>query len=162
MTITLIAAVARNGVIGADNALLWRLPADMKFFKSRTVGKPVLMGRKTFESLGRPLKDRTNIVLSRTLAEAPEGCILVRTAEEAIDVYAKEELMVIGGAELYRQLLGKADRLVLTEIDESFEGDAFFPAFDRAEWNLVSSTDGVLDEKNRHPHVFCIYERKRV
>ncbi|MBB6638376.1 dihydrofolate reductase [Cohnella thailandensis] len=161
MTITLIAAVAQNGVIGIDNALPWRLPADMKFFKSETVGKPVLMGRKTFESLGKPLKDRTNIILSRTLGQAPEGCVLVRSAEEAVEKFGHDELMVIGGAEIYRQLIGRADRLVLTEVGASFEGDAYFPEFDRSEWVLVSRTEGIRDEKNVHPHAFCVYERKR-
>jgi Dihydrofolate reductase len=161
MTITLIAAVAQNGVIGIDNALPWRLPADMKFFKSETIGKPVLMGRKTFESLGKPLKDRTNIILSRTLAQAPEGCVLVRAAEDAVEKFGHGELMVIGGAEIYRQLIGRADRLVLTEVGGSFEGDAYFPEFDRSEWVLVSRTEGVQDEKNTHPYAFCVYERKR-
>ncbi|RUS46850.1 dihydrofolate reductase [Cohnella sp. AR92] len=163
MTITLIAAVARNGVIGADNKLIWRLPADMKFFKSQTIGKPVLMGRKTFESLGKPLVDRTNIILSRTLETAPDSCVLVRTADEAIErVGSEEELMVIGGAEIYRLLIGRADRLVLTEIRQDFEGDAHFPEFDRSDWELVSRTEGVQDERNTLPYAFCVYERRSV
>lgn len=159
MSVTLIAAVASNGIIGKDNELIWRLPADMAFFKSQTIGKPVLMGRKTFESLKRPLKDRKNVILSRSLPEAPDGCELVRSISEALEKHAGEELMVIGGAEIYAQTLAAADRLVLTEIDRAFEGDASFPAFDRAEWKLVSRTPGVQDERNAMPYSFCVYER---
>ncbi len=159
MTVTLIAAVASNGVIGRNNELPWRLPADMAYFKNQTMGKPVLMGRKTFESLRRPLKDRTNVVLSRTLKEAPEGCELVRTIPEALAKYGGEDLMVIGGAEIYRETLEAADRLLLTELSEPFEGDAFFPEFDRERWRLASREEGVLDERNAIPHFFCVYER---
>ncbi|WP_256757496.1 dihydrofolate reductase [Cohnella sp. WQ 127256] len=159
MTVTFIAAVASNGVIGLDNKLPWRLPADMKYFAKHTTGKPVLMGRKTYESLGRPLKDRTNIILSRTLEEAPEGCQLVHSISEAISQYGDEELMVIGGADIYAQMLEVADRLQLTEIGQPFEGDTYFPDFDRKEWNLVSRDEGVLDDKNLLPHAFCVYER---
>jgi len=161
MTITLIAAVASNGVIGKDNDLPWRLPADMKYFKQQTIGKPVLMGRKTFESLGKPLKDRTNVVLSRSLETAPEGCEIVGSVSEALAKYGDGELMVIGGADIYAQMLGSADRLLLTEIGAPIDGDAYFPAFDRGEWRLVSRTEGVLDDKNALPHAFCVYERQR-
>jgi dihydrofolate reductase len=159
MTVTLIAAVASNGVIGSNNDLPWRLPAEMRYFTQNTLGKPVLMGRKTFESLPKPLKDRTNIILSRTLEEAPEGCQLVRTIQEAVEKYGNEELMVIGGADIYSQMLDAADRILLTEIDHSFEGDAYFPHFDRKEWHLISRTPGILDEKNVWPYTFCVYER---
>lgn len=159
MSVTLIAAVASNGTIGKDNELIWRLPADMAFFKNQTLGKPVLMGRKTFESLKRPLKDRTNIILSRSMPEAPEGCELVRSIPEALEKYGQEELMVIGGAEIYAQTMQAADRLILTEIDVPFEGDAVFPAFNRNEWKLVSRTPGVQDERNTLPYAFCVYER---
>ncbi|MFC4597921.1 dihydrofolate reductase [Cohnella hongkongensis] len=159
MTVTLIAAVAANGAIGRNNELPWRLPADLRYFKNHTVGKPVLMGRKTFESLGRPLKDRKNVVLSRTLERAPEGCELVRSVEEALEKYRDDELMVIGGAEIYRETLGAADRLLLTELAQPFDGDAFFPEFDRTEWRLVSREEGVVDERNVFSHAFCVYER---
>lgn len=159
MTVTLIAAVASNGVIGDNNKLIWRLPADMKYFKQHTLGKSVLMGRKTYESIGQPLKDRTNVILSRSLSEAPEGCILVRSIPEALSKFAGEPLMVIGGADIYAQMLEAADRLQLTEIEQSFEGDAYFPSFNREEWKLVSREEGILDDKNLLPHAFCIYER---
>ncbi|RED60269.1 dihydrofolate reductase [Cohnella lupini] len=159
MTVTLIAAVASNGVIGADNKLIWRLPADMKYFVKQTLGKPVLMGRKTYESLGRPLKDRTNVIMSRSLSKAPEGCILVRTIPEALSMFADEQLMVIGGAEIYAQMLESADRMLLTEIGQPFEGDSYFPSFNRDEWDLVSREAGVQDDKNLLPYAFCVYER---
>jgi dihydrofolate reductase len=159
MTITLIAAVASNGVIGNNNELIWRLPADMKYFRQHTIGKPVLMGRKTFESLGKPLKDRTNVILSRTLQEAPEGCELVKTIPEAIAKFGQDELMVIGGGDIYKQALEIADRLQLTEIDQAFDGDTYFPDFDRQEWKLVSREEGAQDDKNLLPYAFCVYER---
>jgi dihydrofolate reductase len=159
MTVTLIAAVASNGVIGSNNAMPWRLPAEMRYFTHNTIGKPVLMGRKTFESLPKPLKDRKNVILSRTLREAPEGCELVHSIAEALEKYGADELMVIGGSDIYTQTLEAADRLLITEIDQSFEGDAYFPYFDRAVWRLVSRTAGVQDEKNSIPYSFCVYER---
>jgi dihydrofolate reductase len=159
MTVTLIAAVASNGVIGSNNALPWRLPAEMKYFTANTIGKPVLRGRKTFESLPKPLKDRTNVILSRNLQEAPEGCVIVRSLDEALAKYTEDELMVIGGADLYNQTLPYADRLLITEIDQAFEGDTYFPTFDRTEWRLASRMPGVQDEKNTVPYSFCVYER---
>lgn len=161
MAVTMIAAVARNGVIGAGDRLPWRLPADLAYFKRQTLGKTVVMGARTFRSLGRPLPGRHNVVLSRRMAEAPEGCDLVRSVEEALQRYGDRELMVIGGAEVYRQFLPHADRLLLTEIDAEAEGDVFFPPYDRSQWKLVSRTPGLVDEKNTLPHAFCVYERIR-
>lgn len=159
MSITLIAAAAEGGAIGADNKLLWRLPADMAYFKSQTIGKPVLMGRKTFESLPRPLAERTNVILSRTMPEAPEGCVIVRSLQEAIDAYGEGELMVAGGAEVYALALPYADRILLTEVHRRFDGDAFFPKLDPSVWKLVSRTPGPQDERNAIPFDFCVYER---
>lgn len=156
----MIAAAAANGVIGADNRLPWRLPADMAYFVSQTKGKPVLMGRKTFESLSKPLKDRTNVILSRSLQDVPEGCVVVRSVDEALNLFGDGELMVIGGAEVYRLMLPHADRILLTEIGREYEGDAYFPEFDRDRWKLVSRTPGVRDEKNDVPFAFCVYERQ--
>ncbi|MCD9020965.1 dihydrofolate reductase [Cohnella silvisoli] len=159
MTVTFIAAVASNGIIGTDNDLPWRLPAEMKYFTQNTLGKPVLMGRKTFESLLKPLRDRTNVILSRTLEEAPEGCELVRTVQEALVKYGHDELMVIGGAEIFNQMIDVADRMLITEIGQAFDGDAYFPHFDLKEWNLISRVPGTQDEKNTVPFTFCVYER---
>ena len=119
------------------------------------------MGRKTFESLPSPLKDRTNIILSRTLEVAPEGCELVRSVDEAVEKYGDQELMVMGGEEIYTQMLDVADRMLITEIDQSFDGDAYFPDFDRNEWELISRIPGAQDERNVWPFTFCVYERER-
>lgn len=161
MAVTLIAASASNGVIGMNNRLPWRLPADMAYFVKQTKGKQVLMGRKTFESLGKPLKDRTNVILSRTWTDAPEGCVIVRSVEEALARFGEQELMVIGGEEIYRLLLPHADRVLLTEIGREFEGDAYFPTLDPGEWKLVSRKEGTRDELNDLPYAFCVYERLR-
>jgi dihydrofolate reductase len=160
MTVTMIAAAASNGVIGLNNRLPWRLPADLAYFVAQTRGKPVLMGRHTYESLGKPLKDRTNVILSRTLNAAPEGCVIVSSVEEALERFANEDLMVIGGEQVYRQVLPYANRILLTEIDREYVGDAYFPSFDRNEWTLVSSTPGIRDEKNDLPYSFAVYERQ--
>lgn len=132
----------------------------MAYFVSQTKGKPVLMGRKTFESLSKPLKDRTNVILSRSLQDVPEGCVVVRSVDEALNLFGDGELMVIGGAEVYRLMLPHADRILLTEIGREYEGDAYFPEFDRDRWKLVSRTPGVRDEKNDVPFAFCVYERQ--
>ncbi|WP_233567765.1 dihydrofolate reductase [Cohnella faecalis] len=138
----------------------WKLKSEMAYFKAQTLHKTVLMGRKTFESLKSPLKDRTNVILSRTMDEAPEPCVLVRSIEEALEKFGGEELMVIGGAEIYRQALPFANRILLTEIDREYEGDTYFPDFDRNVWKLVSRTQGVQDdEHNNVPFSFCVYER---
>ena len=161
MSVTLIAAAAANGVIGIENRLPWKLPADMAYFVENTRGKPVLMGRKTFESLGKPLKNRLNIILSRSFEDAPEGCVVIRSLEEALERYGDQDLMVIGGEEVYRQALPFADRVLLTEIGMEFEGDAYFPKLEPGEWELDSRTQGIQDEKNPLPYAFSVYKRKR-
>jgi dihydrofolate reductase len=140
--LSLIAAVARNRVIGKDNALLWHLPEDMRHFRETTRGKPVIMGRKTWESLPesfRPLPGRLNIVVSRNPAYQAPGATLVGSVDEAIRCAGEaKEIFVIGGEELYRQAMPRADRLYLTEIDAEFSGDAFFPEVSEQEWQEVS------------------------
>jgi dihydrofolate reductase len=161
--LVLIAAVARNGVIGIDNRLPWRLPEDLRHFKATTLGHPVIMGRKTWESLGRPLPGRLNIVISRNPAYAASGATVVASLPAALGVAAESlgpdgAAYLIGGAELYAQALPSADRLVLTEIDAEFAGDAFFPALDRSEWREVErqsavSADGLA-------YAFVTYQRR--
>lgn len=130
--LALIAAVARNGAIGKDNALLWRLPEDLKFFKRTTLGCPVLMGRKTFESIGRPLPGRRNVVITRNAQWTHEGVDVVHSLDEALALVTTEaKVFVIGGGELYAQALPLADQIILTEVDADFEGDTFFPTWDR-------------------------------
>jgi len=143
--ITVIAAVARNNVIGRDNAMPWRLPEDLKRFKALTLGHPIVMGRKTWESLGRPLPGRTNIVVTHNPAFVAEGAMPVATLEAALAAAATtgtDQIFIIGGAEIYRQALPLADRMQLTEIDCEFAGDAFFPSWQAAAWQ----------EAQREPH----------
>jgi len=139
--IALIAAVARNGVIGRDNQLPWRLPGELKYFKAVTLGKPVVMGRKTFQSLGKPLPGRTNIIVTRDKNFSAEDVVIVDSIDAALqqaDVIAQRdgvaEIMVIGGADIYRQTLPLAAVLYLTEVQADVDGDAFFPAVDFSQW----------------------------
>lgn len=134
--LSLIAAVAANGVIGSDNALPWRLPEDLKRFKALTLGHPVIMGRRTHESIGRPLPGRRNIVISRNAAYRAEGCEVAASLGEAINacISADDEIFVIGGAQIYAAAMPLAQRLYLTEIRREFPGDARFPAIDRIGW----------------------------
>ncbi len=138
-TLSLIAAVARNGAIGKDNTLLWRLPEDLKFFKRTTLGCPVIMGRKTWDSIGRPLPGRRNIVVTRNTAWRAEGAEVCHDLDSALVATANApKVFVIGGGELYAQSLPLADELVLTEVDADFEGDTFFPEWDRGAFTEVS------------------------
>ncbi|MGN7469846.1 dihydrofolate reductase [Brevibacillus sp. SAFN-007a] len=156
--ISLIVAYAKNQVIGKDGDMPWSLPADLKNVKEITTGKTIVMGRKTFESIGRPLPNRRNVVLTRSRDFHPEGVEVVHTKEE---VLALGDVIIFGGAEIYRQFLDVVDRLYITEIDLETEGDTFFPAWDRDAFVLVDKREGVVDEKNVHPHTFYVYERKK-
>jgi dihydrofolate reductase len=158
--LSLIVAVARNGVIGRDNKLPWHLPADLKHFKSVTMGKPVVMGRKTWESIGRPLPGRKNIVISRNPDFRAEGCEVVSSLDAALRVCAgAEEIFVIGGSQLYAEALNRASRLYVTRIEDDVAGDTFFPAIDPAAWQIVSSEIHAPDERNRLPFRFEMLER---
>lgn len=162
MKIVLVAALDRNGLIGRGDTLPWRLPADLRHFKALTLGKPVLMGRRTFESIGRPLPGRRNLVLSRDPDFHPEGVIVVPDLAAARAAAGDaEELMVIGGANVYAQLLDLADRMELTEIDHAFEGDVYFPAFDRNAWKVVKVETHAPDAENPWPYRFLTLERRR-
>ncbi|WP_040950423.1 dihydrofolate reductase [Gorillibacterium massiliense] len=157
--ISLILAMGRDHSIGYRNELPWRLPKDLAYFKKTTTGHPVLMGRKTFESIGRPLPGRLNIVATRDASYAPEGVETVTSPQEAALRYKDQELFVIGGAEIYKIFLSQADRIYITWIDESFTADAFFPELPEREWHLVSRVPGERDEKNPYDYEFRVYER---
>lgn len=163
MAVIQIAAMARNRAIGLDNKLLWRLPAEMAHFKQTTTGKTVLMGRKTFESLGKPLPNRRNVVLSREMEQAPEGCELIRSLEEALDNYNQglygEDLMVIGGANIYAQMLPFSHKIVLTEVEAVFDADAYFPLLSDLEWKVSSRECRSADEKNAYDFCILTYDR---
>lgn len=155
----LIWAMDRNGLIGRGGGLPWHLPADLAHFRRTTMGHPVVMGRKTFESLGRPLAGRRNVVLTRNPAFCPAGAETVHDPRDVLDRFASEPFFVIGGAQVYRLFLPQADRLYVTRIDHEFEGDEHFPDVDWNEWRLVSDTPGTIDERNPYPHRFQVYER---
>lgn len=160
MIISLIAAMDRNRLIGNKNQLPWHLPADFAHFKSVTMGKPVVMGRKTFESIGKPLPGRTNIVLSRNPDTKIEGVVCVSSFEEAVAaVPDAEEIMVIGGSSIYKMLLPKVDRMYLTYVEGEFSGDAWFPQFDKSQWREIEVKTRKADEKNAYDCCFVTLEK---
>lgn len=162
MVISLIAAMDRNRVIGKDNALPWRMPADLKRFRELTRGKPVIMGRKTHESIGRPLPERPNVVMTRDPKWRAEGCVVVRSVDEALKAAGNApEIMIIGGAQIFKHFLPIANRMYLTLIDAEFEGDTFFPEFDEGEWVETEKTEYPADEQNPHPSIFIVLERRQ-
>lgn len=161
MTISIIAALGRNRVIGKRGALPWYLPADLKHFKALTMGHPILMGRKTFESIGRALPGRTNIILTRDDGYKAQDCLIAHSIEEALQLARDgDEVFVIGGAELYREILPRADRFYLTLIDADFEGDVFFPEFDKNYWIEMSRENHVADNKNPYDYSFVVLQKR--
>lgn len=164
--LSVIVAAARNGVIGRNNALPWHLPEDLRYFKRVTMGKPIVMGRKTWESIGRPLPGRTNIVITRRPDYAAEGARVVGSLEEALSlaedialIDGTDELLVIGGAEIYRAALPLASRLYLTEVHADVPGDAYLPEVDWAQWREVSRESFAASETNPYDYSFVVYER---
>ncbi|MBA1148447.1 type 3 dihydrofolate reductase [Ectothiorhodospiraceae bacterium WFHF3C12] len=161
-TISLIAAMSRNRVIGRDGTLPWRLPADMRHFVAMTRGKPVVMGRKNYEDIGRPLPKRTNIVLTTQHGFAAEGCLIAHTVDEAIALAGDvPEIMVIGGEAVYEAFLPRADRIYLTVVDAAIPGDTWFPSLDDDEWTGKSETYREADEENPYPMRFITLDRRR-
>jgi len=160
MKLSLIWAMDRKRLIGNQEALPWHLPADMQWFRKQTMGKPILMGRKTFESIGKPLPKRTNIILSRKKDFTIPGCIVVQSLDDAkAAVPDADEIMVIGGAEIYTLLLPQADQLYITHIDATFEGDTWFPAFNLKHWQEIHHEIHHADEKNMYNYRFEILQR---
>jgi dihydrofolate reductase len=164
LIISAIVAVSNNGVIGLNGQIPWYLPADLKYFKKTTLGFPVIMGRKSFISIGRPLPGRENIVVSRDMFFVASGCTIVRTIEEAIE-YAKEtgkkEVFIIGGGEIYKQSQGWWDRIYLTRVDLDTQGDVFFEEPDWDEWQLESEEIHLMDAKNEYNYRFLIFNRRK-
>lgn len=158
--IHLVVAVAENGAIGKDNQLLWHLPDDLKQFKKLTSGHTVVMGRKTYESIGKPLPNRTNVIITRNENYEAPGCIVVSSLEEAIRT--ESDVYIIGGAEIYQQALPLTDRIHLTEVQASVEGDTFFPKLDSAEWHELSRETHPTDEKHRYAFDFVELERSTI
>ena len=159
MLISLIVAMSQNRIIGKDNQLPWHLPNDLKHFKKITLGKPIIMGRKTYDSIGRPLPDRQNLVISRSKVAIP-GCDVVHTLEQSLVLTRDhEEVMIIGGAQVFEQVLPLAHRMYLTFIDAEFEGDVFFPEWNEAEWVERESFLHSPDERNKYHYRFVTLER---
>lgn len=165
MKTAMMVAMAENGVIGNNNQLPWHLPEDLKYFKQTTMGKPVIMGRKTFDSIGKALPGRLNIVVSRNAGlTLPEGVVLAASVEQAIDVAKAqrpdaEEIVVMGGEQIYKQAFALADKLYITKVHSAVDGDAYFTGFDANNWQEVSAQTFLADDKNPYDYSFCVFEK---
>ena len=163
MIISVIVAVSNNNAIGRDNQLLWHLPNDMKFFKMSTWAMPVIMGRKTFESMSsKPLNGRLNIVITRQQNWKAEGVMAVNSLQAAIELSATKdykEVFIIGGGEIYREALPIADKIYLTRVETEIDGDTFFPAWDSSEWTLIHNEYHPADAKHLYPYRFQVWQK---
>jgi len=158
--ISMIVAIAENRAIGKDNALLWHLPNDLQYFKKVTMGKPILMGRKTYESIGRPLPGRVNVVVSRNKDFAPKGVTVVNSIEKALEVAESfEEIVIIGGASFYEQMLPQTELLYLTRVHKHFDGDTFFPELVDSQWQKVSEDFNPAEEEGGLSYTFEVLRR---
>jgi len=161
MIISIIVAMDKKGVIGHEGDLPWHLSADLKHFKAITMGKPLIMGRKTHESIGRPLPGRKNIIMTRSSGFIAEGCTVVLSLDDAFQAAGDvEEVMIMGGSAIYDQSLARADRLYLTEVHTDVSGDVYFPEFNKSEWVEIEREDHSADDKNDHDYSFVVLERK--
>ena len=161
MTVSLVVAASTNNVIGSDGGLPWHLPDDLRHFKRLTTGNPIVMGRRTFESIGRPLPNRRNIVMTRDPDYVAPGCDVVSSVREALDLLKDtDEVMIIGGGQVYRDFLPHADRIYLTRVQADVEGDTYFPDIDEAGWRLVSSEPHAADEKHAYAFDVMVFERR--
>lgn len=160
MKLSAVVAMSENRVIGKDNQLPWHLPADLRHFKQITMGKPILMGRKTFESIGRALPGRTNIVITRDSHFNAPNCLVVNSIETAlVSAGDQEEVFVIGGAQLFQQMLAQIQRLYLTVIHKNFDGDAFFPELNMNEWREIKHENHEPDDQNKYDYSFIMLDR---
>tara|TARA_R110002111_G_scaffold236825_2_gene298150 strand:+ start:248 stop:745 length:498 start_codon:yes stop_codon:yes gene_type:complete len=161
MKLAIIVATDERSLIGKDNDLPWKLSADLQYFRKITMGKPLIMGRRTHESIGRPLPGRKNIIITNDLAYHAAGCIVTHSIQQAFEACeGAEEVMIMGGASLYRQCLPLADTIYLTQVQAQLDGDTWFPDWDKQQWHEVSKEMHLADEKNEYPYSFIVYERK--
>lgn len=167
MTVSIIVAASENNVIGKDNAIPWHLPDDLKFFRKKTEGHPVIMGRKNFASivaaLGKPLPNRQNIVITRDTGFTADGCEIVYSIEEAISLASHgptEEIFIIGGGEIYKQAMQIADCIYLTRVHAEVDGDVLFPEIDPDEWEVIEMVEHSADEKHEYAFTFLTYQRR--
>jgi dihydrofolate reductase len=161
--IIIIAATAENNALGKNNDLIWHLPADLKRFKKVTSGYPIIMGRNTFESIGKPLPNRTTVIVTRNKNYSQDGCLVANSLEDAIDlVKSSEKLFIIGGAQIYKEAMDKqlADQLDITLVHDTFEADVYFPEIDTTIWDEVSRENKNADEKNKYNYSFITYKKK--
>jgi dihydrofolate reductase len=162
--ITIIAAIAKNNALGKDNDLIWHLPADLKRFKKTTSGYHILMGRNTFESIGKPLPNRTSVIITRDNNYYKEGCLIANSIKEAIELAGEKNAFIIGGAQIYKQALESnlVDVLDITIVHKEFEADVFFPKIDSSIWEEISREDFIADEKNKYDYSFVSYKKKTI
>lgn len=163
MNLSIIVAIGEGNVIGKKNGLPWYLPADLKHFKTLTTGHAIIMGRKTYESLGKPLPNRVNIVLARELDFQPAGCVVAHSIDEALalpEVQNDSEAFIIGGGEIFRQTIDRVATLYVTEVHHRFDGDIYFPIIDQSAWKEIARERGMQDEKNTYEYYFVIYGRR--
>ncbi|BAU27309.1 dihydrofolate reductase [Aneurinibacillus soli] len=160
--ITIVAAMDENRVIGYQNQLPWHMPADLAHFKKVTMGHVIVMGRKTYESIGKPLPGRTNVVLTRRIDYEAPGCTILHDVDSVLAKFARQDVDIIGGAEIIQLFWPYIDRLELTFIHHTFSGDVHFPSWNRTEWNEFSRHSHAPDEKNPYPYTFATYEQKPV
>ena len=159
--LSIIVAVAQNNVIGCQNRLIWHISEDLKYFKNRTSGHAVIMGRKTFESIGRPLPKRKNIIITNDTLYSAEGCVISHSLNDAIKAaQPDDEVFIIGGGSIYREALPIANRIYLTQIHKDYEGDTYFPELNREEWKEIERTDFERGENFEYPFSFIVYQRK--
>src|SRR5690625_2433710 len=162
--LSLIVAMGANNVIGYENDMPWHLPRDLKFFKETTTGHTIIMGRKTFDSIGRPLPNRKNVVLTRQENDFPNEVEVIHNLETVFNwnqKYPEEEFIIIGGGELYKQVLPYVDRMYITKINENFKGDTYFPKIQENDWIITNKEKGIKDEKNPYDYYFLQYDRKK-
>lgn len=164
MSLSIIVAMDQNRLIGDKNKIPWHLPADLKYFREITMGSPVIMGRKTFESIGFPLPGRRNIIMTRDENYSVDECEIVHSLEEVLHSFSgqEKEAFIIGGAEIYRLFLPYTDKLYLTFIDHEFSGDTYFPEIDFENWECISVKEGTMDNKNPYKYSHHIYQRKEI
>ncbi len=161
MNISIIVAISTNNAIGKDNQLLWHLPADLKHFKAITTGHPIIMGRKTYDSIGKPLPNRRNIIITRQKDLTLEGVEVVHSIADAIALCKEEnEVFIIGGAEIYKSALASTSRIYLTTVHQQYEADAFFPILTKEEWNIINQEYHPADEKNSVAYTFSTLQHK--
>jgi len=161
MTISLIVAMDDNRVIGYKNKLPWDIPSELKYFRETTKGKPVIMGRKTHESIGRPMPHRLNIIITRDANYKSDGCVVVNSKEDAVKAAGNsDEIMVIGGAQIYKLFLPIANRLYITKVHGTFDGDTYFPEFDESEWVKVKENLVEKSDENKYSYTILVFDRK--